>query len=208
MAYGLETMGGLLGGLIEGGAGMIAGADVGGVAGAAVGGGGGLAVAGPPGAVVGAAGGALGGAVLGGGTGLVLGVQDGVPRGRRIGKALSDYVFHADQTADKHPDQPTDQCAGNCDQSGEANKAEPPPRRITNDKHHPNSESPEPKNAQELYDKSIPARDGTRWAKDEDGVIHRFSKPSNGDTHWNGSTSGPRPIRENNIPPEIKKAFK
>jgi len=82
------------------------------------------------------------------------------------------------------------------------------PKRVTNPKHHPNSESPEPSNAQELYDKSIEADNGTRWAKDADGTIHRFSKPSNGESHWNGSTEGAKPIRSENIPPEIRKVLK
>ena len=80
--------------------------------------------------------------------------------------------------------------------------------RVTNPKHHPNSESPEPANAQDLYDKSIEANNGTRWAKDADGVIHRFSKPSNGESHWNGSTTGPKPIRWEDIPVEIRRVLK
>lgn len=31
---------------------------------------------------------------------------------------------------------------------------------------------------------------GVRWAQDENCTIHRFSAPSNGRTHWNGSTGG------------------
>jgi RHS repeat-associated protein len=82
------------------------------------------------------------------------------------------------------------------------------PELIHNPKHHPNSPSPEPANAVELFNNSIPAKDGTRWAKDERGVLHRFSKPSNGQSHWNGSTGGKRPIREQNVPDEIKKELK
>lgn len=81
------------------------------------------------------------------------------------------------------------------------------PRRVTNPKHHQNAESPEPKNADELYRNSIVDRNGVRWAKDSDGVIHRFSKPSNGESHWNGSTVGRDPIKQQNIPNEIKKAL-
>jgi len=60
------------------------------------------------------------------------------------------------------------------------------PSRYTNDKHHPNSVSPEPKNVDKLYENSIVDGNGVRWAQDSDGTIHRFSKPSNGQTHWNG----------------------
>jgi RHS repeat-associated protein len=80
-------------------------------------------------------------------------------------------------------------------------------KRVTNPKHNPNSASPEPRNAQELFDKSIADKSGVRWAKDSDGTIHRFSAPSNGESHWNGSTAGANPIRENNIPIEIRRAL-
>jgi hypothetical protein len=64
------------------------------------------------------------------------------------------------------------------------------PRRVTNPKHHPNSKSPEPENVQELFARSLVDKKGVRWAKDSDGIIHRFSRPINGETHWNGSTGG------------------
>ena len=73
-------------------------------------------------------------------------------------------------------------------------------KRISNPKHHPNSESPEPDNVDELYNKSIADENGVRWAKDEEGVIHRFTKPSNGESHWNGSTGGSDPIKPQNLP--------
>ncbi len=77
----------------------------------------------------------------------------------------------------------------------------------SNPKHHPNSKSPEPKNVKELYEKSIPDKTNVRWAKDLDGTVHRFSRPSNGETHWNGSTTGTDPIKNQNIPQEIKNAL-
>jgi RHS repeat-associated protein len=80
-------------------------------------------------------------------------------------------------------------------------------RRVTNPKHNPNSASPEPNNVQELFDKSIADEKGVRWAKDTDGTIHRFSAPSNGEVHWNGSTAGPRPIRLSDIPIAIRRAL-
>jgi hypothetical protein len=81
------------------------------------------------------------------------------------------------------------------------------PRRVTNPKHNANSNSPEPANVQELFDRSIVDQNGVRWAKDADGTIHRFSRPSNGESHWNGSTAGNKPIRMNNIPIEIRRAL-
>jgi RHS repeat-associated protein len=76
---------------------------------------------------------------------------------------------------------------------------------VSNPKHHPNSKSPEPRNVHELYSRSIRSSDGRRWARAEDGTIHRFSAPRNGETHWNGSTAGSQPIRRNSIPNEILK---
>ena len=81
------------------------------------------------------------------------------------------------------------------------------PRRVTNPKHHPNSTSPEPKNVDELYENSVVDKNGVRWAKDADGTVHRFSKPSNGETHWNGSTGGVDPIQLQNIPVEVRRLF-
>jgi hypothetical protein len=58
-----------------------------------------------------------------------------------------------------------------------------------------------------LYDRAIVDKKGVRWAADENGNIHRFSKNSNGTSHWNGSTAGSNPIKDQNIPVEIKRAF-
>lgn len=82
-----------------------------------------------------------------------------------------------------------------------------PGRCVFNSKHHPNSRSPAPKNWADLYKKSIPDKDGVRWAKDENGILHRFSKPRNGECHWNGSTGGNEPIERQNIPNDILKIF-
>jgi RHS repeat-associated protein len=91
---------------------------------------------------------------------------------------------------------------------GPDDEDDPKPTRVTNKKHHPNSESPEPKNVEQLYKDSVVDKKGVRWTKDADGIIHRFSKPSNGQTHWNGSTGGTNPIRPGDIPREIRKLFK
>lgn len=81
------------------------------------------------------------------------------------------------------------------------------PKRVTNPKHHPNSNSPEPSNVDALYADSIEDSRGVRWAIDEDGTIHRFSRPSNGETHWNGSTAGRDPIRQESIPSTIRRVL-
>jgi hypothetical protein len=79
------------------------------------------------------------------------------------------------------------------------------PTLINNPKHHPKSDSPQPKNARELFENSIVDKNGVRWAKDADGTVHRFSAPSNGQSHWNGSTAGRKPIRKEDIPIEIRR---
>jgi RHS repeat-associated protein len=100
-----------------------------------------------------------------------------------------------------------------CDDKGkkdgdrESSSKESKPKRVTNSKHHPNSKSPEPNNVQELWDKSIADGEGRRWAKDADGTIHRFTAPSNGESHWSGSTAGSNPIRQDDIPIEIRRAL-
>jgi hypothetical protein len=80
-----------------------------------------------------------------------------------------------------------------------------------NPKHHKNARgksSPEPDNARELFDSAIPSKDGGAWwAKDANGVFHRFSAASNGQSHWNGSTAGPNAIPMNQVPNLIQKAL-
>ncbi|MGA2083667.1 MAG: hypothetical protein ABSH53_24120 [Holophaga sp.] len=78
-------------------------------------------------------------------------------------------------------------------------------RLETNPKHHPLSVSPQPGNVAELFGRSIEAENGTRWAMDSNGIVHRFSAPSNGATHWNGSTGGAKPIQVSSIPIDIKR---
>jgi len=77
------------------------------------------------------------------------------------------------------------------------------PPLVTTPKHNPNSTSPQPPNVTVLYARSIPDSSGVRWSIDQNGVIHRFSRPSNGQSHWNGSTAGQGPIQQRNIPNEI-----
>ena len=88
---------------------------------------------------------------------------------------------------------------------GPDDDGDPEPKRVTNPKHHPNSKSPEPRNVDQLYENSVVDKNGVRWAKDADGTIHRFSRPSNGETHWNGSTGGADSIQSQNIPAEIRR---
>jgi len=74
-----------------------------------------------------------------------------------------------------------------------------PCKLVSNPKHHRNSESPEPKNVAELFDKSILDENGSRYAKDADGAIHRFMDGNDGTFHWAGSTSG-RGLHPNKMP--------
>jgi RHS repeat-associated protein len=116
------------------------------------------------------------------------------PAGDPITRAIAKAIF-GNNTAAPPPED-------------EERKEDPKPvKRVSNPKHHSNSQSPEPKNAQELFDKARVDRNGVRWSADENGNIHRFSKESNGESHWNGSTAGTDPIKEQNIPAEIKRAF-
>ena len=95
-------------------------------------------------------------------------------------------------------------CGGSSGGGGSGDKG----RLISNEKHHPSSKSPQPKNVEELFEKSIPDTNGVRWAKDSDGIIHRFSPLSNGERHWNGSTAGSKPIRLDKVPIEIRRILK
>ena len=82
-----------------------------------------------------------------------------------------------------------------------------PGRCVLNSKHHRNSRSPAPNNWEDLFKKSVPDKNGVRWVKDKDGIFHRFSKESNGECHWNGSTGGNDPIKLQDIPNDIKTLF-
>jgi len=97
--------------------------------------------------------------------------------------------------------------AGNPGRFRGGGSPEKPPELITNPKHHPNSASQQPSNAKDLFKNAVVDKNGVRWVKDADGTIHRFSAPSNGQTHWNGSTAGKKPIRTDRIPNEIRKRF-
>ena len=93
-------------------------------------------------------------------------------------------------------------------QSTEVGDPSDRPNLTHNPKHHQNSESPEPNNSKELYVNSRKSTEnGTYWSMDGDGELHRFSRPRNGDTHWNGSTGGSRPIRPGSVPSDIRKFF-
>lgn len=141
MTWGLETGGRLLGGLVGGlgGAGQqgveygARGAVAGAAGGALVGGVG--IVTGPgelviepaaigTGAVVG---GGLG-AIYGAGKGFIQGVPAGADKGAEYGRRLSDWISQmvgADEKADKHPDQPTDGCAGQCGDATPSQQSKP-----------------------------------------------------------------------------------
>jgi RHS repeat-associated protein len=75
------------------------------------------------------------------------------------------------------------------------------PTLVHNEKHHMNSESPEPDNVEELYETSVYDSKNDCWYSiDQNGDIHRFSKNSNGTTHWNGSTATSRGLHSSKMP--------
>ncbi|MFJ4344025.1 RHS repeat-associated core domain-containing protein [Pseudomonas sp. NPDC089401] len=62
-----------------------------------------------------------------------------------------------------------------------------------------------PKNAEELYKKAVPDKEGTHWyAMDNDGVIHRFGNSNDGKAHWNGDSVQQRGLK---VPSEVEKRF-
>jgi hypothetical protein len=65
-------------------------------------------------------------------------------------------------------------------------------------KHNPNSKSPEPKNAKEMFEKSVKDDKGRRWYKDKSGTLHRF-EGSNHKYHWNGSYEGKASQMDGNV---------
>jgi len=73
-------------------------------------------------------------------------------------------------------------------------------------KHHQNAKgnaSQEPKNAKEMFDKSVKDEQGRRWYKDKDGVLHRF-EGSNNKYHWNGSYEG----KASQMPSNVQKLYR
>jgi RHS repeat-associated protein len=90
--------------------------------------------------------------------------------------------------------------ANACAKAVQKAAAEVKPKLVSNPKHHPNSRSPEPKNARELYEKSALDSNGSRYAKDADGDIHRFSDTNNGTFHWSGSTATDQGLHQNQMP--------
>ena len=112
------------------------------------------------------------------------------------------------QSTPADPNQQKPQKESNQKETQDQSEEKQTVRRVSNPKHNPNSASPEPKNVQQLFEHSIEDKNGVRWAKDSDGTIHRFSKPSNGESHWNGSTKGSNGIRTEDIPIEIRRALK
>ena len=150
----------------------------------------------------------IGGAVAGGEAGMltcgpycaVAGTIAGAYLGEQALEAILDPIYQAVKGDSDD--------AGDDEDAQEEGSGSCPINRVTNPKHHKNSNSPEPNNVDDLFDKSVADNQGRRWVKDEDGVIHRFSKPSNGETHWNGSTSGVDPIRHESIPIEIRRLLK
>jgi RHS repeat-associated protein len=76
------------------------------------------------------------------------------------------------------------------------------------------SKSVLPSNHEDLYGKSVMAKDGNKWSVEGSGkkkVYHRFQNDGNGNWHWNGSTNSKKSdgsdnaINANNVPIEIKR---
>ena len=156
---------------------------------------------------------ALGGVTLGGGGAACAGTGVGcalLPATTTGGLALAGHGLTVAATAQVVFNQASDDAPSSS--GGETKPTGPKggdgkPELITNPKHHPNSQSPQPQNAQELFKNSVVDKNGVSWVKDSNGTIHRFSAPSNGQTHWNGSTAGKKPIQERDIPTEIRRQF-
>ncbi|RZK35021.1 MAG: RHS repeat-associated core domain-containing protein [Hymenobacter sp.] len=62
-----------------------------------------------------------------------------------------------------------------------------------------------PKNSSEIYRSAIPDAQGKHWyAKDADGVIHRYGNSNDGTVHWNGASNQNRGVE---VPKEVKSRF-
>lgn len=82
---------------------------------------------------------------------------------------------------------------------GDPNQPERP-ERFTHSKHHPNSESPEPKDAGSVYDQSVTIDNGrTWWGLSSRNQVYRY-QASNNQAHWNGQTGVGRGLK---VPQEV-----
>ena len=84
----------------------------------------------------------------------------------------------------------------------------------SNPKHTPGMEGnrsnagTEPRNSLDLFNSSVPAGDGVRYAIDSDGNINRFSSDGNGVYHWSGSTGdASAPLNVSKIPIEVRRSL-
>ncbi len=120
-------------------------------------------------------------------------ISGAVLGGLLLGKGLSSLSDTLAKSSNE--EQPANQVKN--DLQGNAQAAAPSPIPPDNDddyyksnpKHNPNAKgnaSVEPKNASEMFDKSVKDSNGTRWYKDKNGTLHRF-QGSNHEYHWNGS---------------------
>lgn len=64
-----------------------------------------------------------------------------------------------------------------------------------------------PSDAEALYEKALPVdlRAKTWWARDKQGVYHRFVEHHPPYVHWNGSSTGERSIRIEDIPAAVRR---
>ena len=77
-------------------------------------------------------------------------------------------------------------------------------------KHHQNARggvSVEPSDSREVYERSVLGSDGHWWGVGANGQLYRFSRESNGQTHFNGMTGGQAPLPQQEIPNAVEKHF-
>ncbi len=85
------------------------------------------------------------------------------------------------------------------------------PKLIDNPKHHINAGgrvSRQPDDAAAVFETSIRDEGGNWWGKSPtSGALYRYSRASNGESHWNGSTMGQPPLELRHVPQAIKSRF-
>jgi hypothetical protein len=99
-------------------------------------------------------------------------------------------------------------CVGVALGLGGVGPGEKPPYRA-NEAHNPNNsrKTPEPPDAQGVYDKAIRDTKGRYWGQGANGEIYRFSSDNAGGYHFSGMTGGSNGIRLSDIPIDIRRLF-
>ncbi|MCA9290145.1 MAG: hypothetical protein KDA25_03390 [Phycisphaerales bacterium] len=125
--------------------------------------------------------------------------------------AMSEQADEAEKKAKTIPNTEVatcEACGGGGD--GDGDDGDEKPELEHNPKHHQNARgkaSQEPADAADVYKDAIKGKDGNWYGKNQNGDVYRYSRPSNGKTHWNGSTSGPNAIPKHRIPNNVKKSL-